>query len=52
MIHGLDTSFFVAVELASHSRHATSLASLEKMTNAGENVGVAPQSPHGVRSRH
>jgi len=43
MIHGIDTSFFVAVELASHPRHQASRALLERITKSGDKVALAPQ---------
>ncbi len=43
MIHGIDTSFFVAVELISHPRHQASRALLERMTESGEKAALAPQ---------
>ena len=43
MIHGIDTSFFVAVELASHPRHQASRTLLERISKSGEKVALAPQ---------
>ena len=43
MTHGLDTSFFVAVELASHSRHAASRGLLQQTAKTGEDFALAPQ---------
>ncbi len=43
MIHGLDTSFFVAVELASHPKHQASRALLARISGPGDNVALAPQ---------
>ncbi len=43
MIHGVDTSFLVAVELASHSRHEAARALLVTLHQAGGRFGIAPQ---------
>ena len=43
MIHGIDTSFLVATELASHSRHADSRRLLDQFSRAGDRFALAPQ---------
>jgi predicted nucleic acid-binding protein len=43
MTHGLDTSFVVAVELTSHSRHDASRELLDRLTRLGDAVALAPQ---------
>ena len=43
MIHGLDTSFLVATELASHGQHAASHGLLQRLSHAGDNFALAPQ---------
>ena len=43
MIHGIDTSFLVATELASHSRHADSRRLLDQFSRAGDQFALAPQ---------
>jgi predicted nucleic acid-binding protein len=43
MTHGLDTSFLVAVEVASHEEHAACHARLQKLMKAGDTLSLAPQ---------
>jgi len=43
MTHGLDTSFLVATELATHAQHNTSRALLQHLAQAGDNLALAPQ---------
>ena len=43
MIHGIDTSFLVATELASHSRHADSRQLLKQLSRASDQFALAPQ---------
>ena len=42
MIHGVDTSFLVAAELASHSRHADVHQMLRTFSSAGDQFALAP----------
>ena len=43
MTHGIDTSFLVAVEVASHAEHARARAQFQKFLKAGDNFALAPQ---------
>ena len=43
MTHGLDTSFLVAVEVASHDEHAACWARFQKLLKAGDTFSLAPQ---------
>jgi predicted nucleic acid-binding protein len=43
MIHGIDTSFLVATELAVHSRQAASRKLLHRLDQAGDQLALAPQ---------
>lgn len=43
MTHGLDTSFLVATEVASHAQHSVSRAAFEQLIRAGDNFALAPQ---------
>jgi len=43
MTHGLDTSFLVATELASHVQHNASRVLLQHFAQAGDNLALAPQ---------
>lgn len=43
MIHGIDTSFLVAVELASHSRHLATRQLLHSLHQAGDQFALATQ---------
>jgi predicted nucleic acid-binding protein len=43
MTHGLDTSFLVAVEVASHEEHAACRARFQKLLKAGDRFSLVPQ---------
>jgi predicted nucleic acid-binding protein len=43
MTHGRDTSFLVAVEVASHEEHAACRARLQKLLKAGDTFSLVPQ---------
>ena len=43
MIHGLDTSFLVAVEVSSHAEHDDCRARLQRLLKAGDQFALAPQ---------
>lgn len=43
MIHGLDTGFLVAAEVAEHPAHAAARARLAELIAAGDTVAIAPQ---------
>ncbi len=43
MIHGLDTGFLVAVEVAEHAEHRAAWETLARLVAAGDQVAVAPQ---------
>jgi predicted nucleic acid-binding protein len=43
MIHGLDTGFVVAAEVAEHAEHAAARATLATLIGAGDSLGLAPQ---------
>ena len=43
MIHGLDTSFLVAVEVASHAEHARARSRFQKLLKAEDTFALAPQ---------
>ena len=43
MTHGLDTSFLVAVEVASHVEHVNCRARFQKLVKAGDTFSLAPQ---------
>ena len=43
MIHGLDTSFLVASELAEHSDHAATRTALGHLMATGDRLAIAPQ---------
>lgn len=43
MIHGIDTSFIVATELAAHSRHGPSRTLLQQLIRNGDQLAIAPQ---------
>ncbi len=43
MIHGLDTGFLVAAELAEHADYAAARATLARLIGAGDFVAIAPQ---------
>jgi predicted nucleic acid-binding protein len=42
MIRGVDTSFLVAAELSSHTRHSASRALLERFDEAGDYLALTP----------
>jgi predicted nucleic acid-binding protein len=41
--HGLDTSFLVAVEVASHTDHSKARARFNKLLKAGDTFSLSPQ---------
>jgi predicted nucleic acid-binding protein len=43
MIHGLDTSFLVAAEVAEHSEHVAARQTLGWLLSAGDQIAIAPQ---------
>ncbi len=43
MIHGIDTSFLVAVEVAGHPGHQSARKLLDRMLSAGDSFALAPQ---------
>ena len=43
MIHGLDTGFLVAAEVAEHADHARARALLARLLAAGDRCALAPQ---------
>lgn len=43
MTHGLDTSFLVAVEVASHEEHAACRARFQKLLKAEDTFSLVPQ---------
>jgi predicted nucleic acid-binding protein len=43
MIHGLDTSFLVALEVASHDEHITCRRQMQRLLDAGDSFALAPQ---------
>ena len=43
MTHGLDTSFLVAVEVASHEEHASARARFQRLLKAGDTFSLSPQ---------
>lgn len=43
MIHGIDTSFLVAVEVSSHDDHATCRARLQRLLKADDQFALTPQ---------
>jgi predicted nucleic acid-binding protein len=43
MIHGLDTGFLVAAEVAEHAEHSAAHAALARLVAAGDLIAVAPQ---------
>jgi predicted nucleic acid-binding protein len=43
MIHGLDTGFFVAAEVAEHGEHTAARHTLTRLLSAGDRVAIAPQ---------
>ena len=43
MIHGIDTSFLVVVEMTEHPAHAMARATLASLLSAGDLIALAPQ---------
>jgi len=43
MIHGIDTSFLVAVEVGSHDEHAACRTRLQRILKAEDQLAIAPQ---------
>ena len=43
MIHGLDTGFLVAAEVAEHADHADARTVLARLLGAGDFIAIAPQ---------
>ncbi len=43
MIHGLDTGFLVAAEVAEHADHTDARATLARLVGAGDKIAIAPQ---------
>lgn len=43
MIHGLDTGFLVAAEVAEHADHSTARQALSTLVAAGDRMALAPQ---------
>ena len=43
MIHGLDTGFLVAAEVAEHTEHAAARDTLARLVAAGDLIAIAPQ---------
>jgi predicted nucleic acid-binding protein len=43
MIHGLDTGFFVAAEVAEHGDHTATRNILARLLSAGDKVAITPQ---------
>ena len=43
MIHGLDTSFLVAMEVSSHEEHGACHSRLQRLLKAGDFFAIAPQ---------
>jgi predicted nucleic acid-binding protein len=43
MIHGLDTGFLVAVEVAEHQSHAAARTKLAELIASGDTLAIAPQ---------
>jgi predicted nucleic acid-binding protein len=43
VIHGLDTSFLVAVEVKSHTEHARALSRFQKLVKAADTFALVPQ---------
>ena len=42
MIHGLDTSFLIAIEVSSHADHSAARAKIQKMRRAGDRFAITP----------
>jgi predicted nucleic acid-binding protein len=43
MIHGLDTGFLVAAEVAEHAEHSAARLALARFMQAGDRIAIAPQ---------
>jgi predicted nucleic acid-binding protein len=43
MIHGLDTGFLVAAEVAEHAEHTAARETLARQVAAGDQIAIAPQ---------
>jgi predicted nucleic acid-binding protein len=43
MIHGLDTGFLVAAEVAEHADHSNARGVLNDLVAAGDRIAIAPQ---------
>jgi predicted nucleic acid-binding protein len=43
MIHGLDTGFLVATEVAEHAEHSPARQTLATLVAAGDRIAIAPQ---------
>jgi len=43
MIHGLDTGFLVAAEVAEHGAHSAARQTLSQLVTAGDRIAMAPQ---------
>jgi predicted nucleic acid-binding protein len=43
MIHGMDTGFLVAAEVAEHAEHRNARQTLSRLVNAGDRIAIAPQ---------
>ena len=43
MIHGLDTSFVVAVEVTAHAEHLRARRLMDRVLSAGDGLALAPQ---------
>ena len=43
MVHGLDTGFLVAAEVAEHADHSAAHQTLARLVAAGDRIAIAPQ---------
>jgi predicted nucleic acid-binding protein len=43
MIHGLDTGFLVAAEVAEHAEHVAARGTFARLIAAGDPIAIAPQ---------
>ena len=43
MMHGLDTGFLVAADVAEHAEHTDARATLARLLGAGDLIAIAPQ---------
>jgi predicted nucleic acid-binding protein len=43
MVHGLDTGFLVAAEVAEHADHSAARQTLSRLVAAGDRIALAPQ---------